>query len=61
MSNFVMSSLLSHHVTEEANVLIGAHTIGSIRHSFGNPHPVSHVTVGTEIRILNLASDVPFC
>jgi hypothetical protein len=61
MSNFVLLSLLSHHFTEEANVLIGAHTIGSLRHIFGNPHPVSHVTVGTEIRILNLASDFPFC
>jgi hypothetical protein len=61
MSNFVLLSLLSHHFTEEANVLIGAHTIGSLRNIFGNPHPVSHVTVGTEIRILNLASDFPFC
>ena len=42
-------------------MLIGAQTIGSLRHVFGTPHPVSHVTVGTEIRILNLASDFPFC
>lgn len=42
-------------------MLIGAHTIGSLRHVFGiTPHPVSHVTAEAEIRILNLASEFLF-
>jgi hypothetical protein len=60
MPDFVFLSF-SHHFTEEANVLIGAHTIGSLRHVFGiTPHPVSHVTAEAEIRILNLASEFLF-
>ena len=60
MPDFVFLSF-SRHFTEEANVLIGAHTIGSLRHVFGiTPHPVSHVTAEAEIRILNLASEFLF-